>query len=91
MTPSLRKNIGWALAILSLIGLVLGLSFTCLALALQAMDPRGFDNNLLGFAVIVGVCPLPLALVSGVCLPVGLGLVFFAHREERESAPTGES
>lgn len=90
MTPSLRKNIGWTMAIISLIGLVLGLTFICLAIALQAMDPHGFESNLLGFAVIVGVCPLPLTVISGVCLPIGLGLVYFAHREEDESTPTGE-
>lgn len=91
MTPSLRKNIGWTMAILGLIGFLLGLTFICLAIALQAMDPRGFENNLLGFAVIVGVCPLPLTVISGVCLPIGLGLVYFAHREEGESPPTDQS
>lgn len=90
MTPSLRKNIGWGIAIVSLIGLILGLSFTCLAVILQSMDPHGFNNNLLGFAVIVGVCPIPLTLISGVCLPIGLGLVYFAHREEHEDTPTDE-
>lgn len=81
MTTSMRKSIGWGLALVSAAGLALGLMFLCLALALQLIEPRGFEHNLMGFAVVVGVCPLPLTVISGVGLLIGLGLVYFAHRE----------
>ncbi len=84
--PAIRKTLGWGLAIISAIGLTLGLTFVGLAIALQFMDPHGFQNNLLGFAVIVGACPLPLTTLSFVCLLIGLGLVYFAHQEESGAA-----
>jgi len=82
VTPAMQKNLGLGMALISVIGLCLGICLACLAITLQAIDPGGFSNNLTGFVVIFGLCPLPLMVISGVCLLIGLAAAFFARGGE---------
>lgn len=80
MSTEMRGMLGWIIAGGGLITLLLGLCLGGLAIALQLMDPAGASNNLMGFAIVFGLCPLPLIVLGTALLGMGAALVYFARQ-----------
>lgn len=87
MSLSTRKTLGWVVAALGGLMLLLGLSLMALAIILQLFDPAGPGNNLQGFLVVAGLCPLPLIVVGGAVLAMGVAIVVVARREAASPTP----
>jgi hypothetical protein len=83
---STQKTLGWIVAAAGALALLLGLTLGSLAVALQLADPQGPTTNLQGFLVVCGVCPLPLTVLGAAVMAMGLGVVYAAHRAEKNTS-----